>query len=155
MITPYIYFSSQQFSHDWADLSAVQIVEAAAKLHESLKTAVNYPWDNTHFVLETSSGHAGLNLLFEPGINAGSIACWSSRTRCVVGDLDIGEPGTLTRTTLVETLSDWAEKAAQGKALCCECHKWVDAFKHFDYAGSVCMHCFNPKKHCRPDTSGS
>jgi hypothetical protein len=155
MITPVIHFDHHQFSHDWKDKTAAEIVEASEKLRIAVKEATDYRWDNEHFVFQATDGRPGLNIQFAADGTGGVISCWSSRTQGAIGDLVIGEPGTETRAKLVETLSEWADQAVQGKALCSDCHKWVDAFKHFDFAGTVCLHCFNPKRHLPPDTSGS
>jgi hypothetical protein len=155
MITPFIHFDYQQFAYDWSELTASKIIEESERLRIAVKQATDYVWDNTHFILETSSGQAGLIIQFASDDEGGIIECWSARTRCSIDCLRIGEPGTETRKKLVESLEEWADQAAKGKAYCCECHKWVDAFKTFGFAGSACVTCYNPKKHLPPDTSGS
>jgi hypothetical protein len=163
MITPFIYYSHNHFRPE-DNRSALAIYEESERLRLAVKAATGYSWDSTHFVFQTSGGQPGLFMTFateEQGVEPGEkftdcvISCWSARTGCVIGEISLGRSGTQERKDAIELMQDWAEKAAVGKAFCGVCHKWVDAFKHYDFAGSVCLTCYNPKIHHAPDTSGT
>ena len=154
MVTPFIYFSHTHFSHEWLKLSAVEVAVEAEKLREELALATDYPWGNTHFVLEASSGQPGLQLQWtNDGAHCdGSFGVWSARTNTAVVTVSAAEFDIDNRLTTAHLLEDWADKAAEGQIRCAECKNWSHTWKHFSYAGSVCLRCFNPKKHLPPDS---
>ena len=151
MITPTIYFSYNHFREpEWNGLTAKQVAEKATAIRLAVKAATDYSWDNTHFVLEDSSGLPALKLQWD---DDGNLSCWSARTNCTVGDISATAWNNDT-TAAIKVLGEWADNAVKGMARCTDCGRWVNAFKRYGYTGSACLECYDPKKHKQPDTSG-
>jgi hypothetical protein len=154
MVTPTIYFSYNHFREpEWIDLTAKQIAKKTNDLHIAVKAATEYSWDNTHFVLADSSGLPALKLQWD---DDGNLSVWSARTNCTIGEIsaEAWDSCNVENKTPTRLLQDWADNAVKGMARCSECGRWVNAFKHYGYTGSVCLECYDPKKHKQPNTSG-
>lgn len=151
MVTPIISFNHNHFTdREWVDQKAADIADIAEKLRVAVKQAIGYWPDNSNFIFEDAYGTPALKLHWEANAD---LSTWSVRTNCSTGNISAAEWDANPKLA-IENLKDWAEKAAKGMAVCSTCGKWVNAFKKYSYAGSVCLECFDPKKHKHPDTTG-
>jgi hypothetical protein len=151
MIIPILSYGHTHFKLDCRDMNLVAIVAEAENLRKKVMEATNYSREN--FVLEDSNGRPALTLLWSSEKD-GTLSCWSVRTGLYIGAFKPEAWDEDNRDKLLNTLDEWCDKANQGMARCSECGQWVNAYKKYSYTGSVCLKCYNPKKHLPPDSSG-
>jgi len=151
MFTPEIHFDKNHFLPLPKARKFSSIVKEAMKLQSAVYAATEYFWTgNDHYVIDDGYGKAALKL----NINEEVISFWNYKTGTAVGDIG-KEEWDKNPAASGRKIEECVGHVSNDEVLCLECGKWVKKWKHYSYAGSVCLKCFNPKKHQRPDTSGS
>lgn len=142
--TPQIHFSYMA-PWDWKrkGFSWLQIKDMLNEMRKAQKQALNYVWDNEHFYLDDLFGHPAIK--FSIYSDGSGIGLWNARTNSNIGSFK----------SFPDDIEVWLTRyIPEGYNKCNDCGKWVKEWKHYSFAGAVCLSCYDPTRHLPPDTRG-
>lgn len=150
----------------WVGKTFSELNDEMEKARIAVKDAINYPYDNSHFVIDDCYGKPALVI----GFSCQSIHTWNARNGCSVGSFyektgketilskllsdNLVVADTIVSDEMIKLLDGWVSNVSKGLTMCNECNKWVEKYVSYSYAVSVCMSCYNPERHKMPDTRG-
>jgi hypothetical protein len=148
---PMVYFDVYKFSNLCQMYSVQQLYKLTKHLWKSLKYAIHYQWDSTHYYISKDYDKTAITVLFSEneiglwardgliGLTSFSDEYWTSKNFSKIFN---------TVNDLLDNLPD--------RVPCQKCRKFflIGNMVKFSYAGIVCKKCFNPAIHRAPDTRG-
>jgi hypothetical protein len=146
--TPVIEFDKMYFRHGFVGKTFKEIHEDMEARRKSVKKALDYMWDNSHFRVRDSYGKPALQIAFYDD----DMSFWNFQTGDSLGVFRNKE-NVFTRE-MADEIENMVEFVESGKRKCCDCGKWVKSGETYSFAGFVCEECFDPDRHQAPDTSG-
>ena len=121
------------------ELPIKEVTEIMDFMGNALNEAAWYHFDNKQFYVDASCGKVALTISFR----GYGVSLYSYITGAHIGDYP----------HIPKNIGAICNKVVEGFHCCNVCKKWSKDYQPFSFAGSVCLECYDPKKHLPPDAS--